>query len=125
MKISTLAMPTHLADKDDITFLGRILRQTKLDELPQLYNVLLGEMSLVGPRPSLVSQLDVIIERERLGIYSCKPGITGLSQIKKIDMSDPIKLAQCDAEMVSNLNIRYYFKMLFLTILGKGFGDRI
>lgn len=125
MKIATKAMPTHLADKDDITHLGRVLRKTKLDELPQLYNVLLGEMSLVGPRPSLASQLDVIMERERRDIFLVKPGITGLSQIQKVDMSDPKKLAQFDEEMVSQLTIKYYFKMIFLTLLGRGLGDRI
>lgn len=125
MKISTEAMPTHLANKNDITYLGRILRASKLDELPQLYNVLLGEMSLVGPRPSLVSQLEVIMERENRGIFLSKPGITGLSQIQKVDMSNPIKLAQLDAEMVSQLNVSYYFKMIFLTLLGKGLGDRV
>ncbi len=66
--------------------MGGFLRKTKLDELPQLWNVQ-GEMSLVGPRPNLFNQKDVIKARGALGVYGVRPGITGLAQIKKIDMS--------------------------------------
>jgi lipopolysaccharide/colanic/teichoic acid biosynthesis glycosyltransferase len=96
-----------------------------LDELPQLWNVLLGEMSLVGPRPNLLNQTELIEERDSLGVYSLKPGITGLAQINKIDMSTPKELARTDAQMIDNLGVNSYFHYIIVTVLGKGSGDRI
>jgi O-antigen biosynthesis protein WbqP len=125
MYIDTLSVATHLADKDSITKFGKFLRITKLDELPQLWNVLVGDMSLVGPRPNLFNQDDLIYEREKLGVYHVRPGITGLAQINKIDMSTPQLLAETDREMISQLSIFTYFKYIFLTIIGNGMGDRI
>jgi lipopolysaccharide/colanic/teichoic acid biosynthesis glycosyltransferase len=125
MKLATPNISTHLLNQSSVTYIGRILRKTKLDELPQLWNVLVGEMSLVGPRPNLVNQFELIYEREKKGIYSVRPGITGLAQISNIDMSNPQLLATFDAKMIEELNIRLYFKYIFLTIFGKGFGDRI
>jgi lipopolysaccharide/colanic/teichoic acid biosynthesis glycosyltransferase len=84
-----------------------------------------GDMSLVGPRPNLFNQLDLIEEREKRGIYAIRPGITGLAQINKIDMSTPQLLAETDAKMIDHLNVLYYFKYIFLTVFGKGFGDRV
>lgn len=107
------------------TTFGSFLRKSKLDELPQLLNVLIGDMSLVGPRPNLVIQDELISERARLGIYNVRPGITGLAQIKKIDMSSPKYLAETDAIMIKTFNTRIYFKYIFLTIFGNGYGDRI
>ena len=87
MKIDTPSVATHLADKSSITQLGEILRNSKLDELPQLWNVLKGEMSIVGPRPCLEDQHTLIAMRRAEGIFAVKPGITGLAQVRKLDMS--------------------------------------
>lgn len=125
MKLSTLSVGTHLVDKSSITSFGRLLRKTKLDELPQLVNVLKGEMSLVGPRPNLPNQIELIKEREKKSIYSVRPGITGLAQIRQIDMSTPELLAQTDAEMIKTMSIKNYFLYLWLTFIGKGGGDRV
>lgn len=125
MHKNTASVATHLASKHAVTRYGAFLRRTKLDELPQLLNVLKGDMSLVGPRPNLFNQTQLIEEREKRGIYNYLPGITGLSQINEIDMSTPAALAEKDAEMLSQLNISNYFKYIFQTIRGKGQGDRI
>ena len=108
-----------------VTHIEFYLRKFKLDELPQLFNVLLGDMSFVGPRPNLYNQLELIEERAKRGVYSIRPGITGLAQIHKIDMSTPQLLAETDAKMIDHLNVWYYFKYIFLTVFGKGFGDRV
>ncbi|MDA9006536.1 sugar transferase [Litoricola sp.] len=125
MHKDTVSVASHLADVSSITPLGRVLRKSKLDELPQLWNVLRGEMSLVGPRPCLPNQVELIAEREKLGVFDVRPGITGLAQISWIDMSTPKLLAETDAAMIETLNFKNYFKYIFLTILGKGAGDRV
>ena len=113
------------ANDSRITTIGKLIRKFKLDEISQLWNVLLGDMSLVGPRPCLSNQIELIKKRELSYIFSVKPGITGLAQIKGIDMSDPEKLVEIEKLMISNFHHRNYFKYLFLTFYGKGFGDRI
>lgn len=125
MHLNTASVPTHLANVSSITPYGRFLRRSKLDEIPQLWNVLVGEMSLVGPRPNLFSQEELIRHRSLRNVYDYKPGITGLAQIKKIDMSDPAQLAYIDAKMIQEMNQLNYFKLIFLTVCGKGGGDRI
>ena len=125
MHVNAPSVATHLASASSITPFGSFLRKSKLDELPQLWNVLVGDMSLVGPRPNLFNQEELIHERDSRGVYSVRPGITGLAQINKIDMSIPQRLAETDAKMIKELNILGYFKYIFLTIFGKGFGDRI
>lgn len=125
MKINAKSLATHLANKSDVTPFGYFLRRTKLDELPQLINVLLGDMSLVGPRPCLFSQETLIKEREIRGVFVYLPGITGLAQIKGVDMSTPIELAEIDAQMLQNMTLASYFGFIFATIVGKGQGDRI
>ena len=125
MHVNTQSVATHLASAAFITPFGHFLRKSKLDELPQLWNVNLGDMSLVGPRPNLFNQEELIHERDSRGVYSVRPGITGLAQINKIDMSTPQLLAETDAKMIQELNTLGYFKYIFLTVFGKGFGDRI
>jgi O-antigen biosynthesis protein WbqP len=125
MHVNAPSIATHLASASSITPFGSFLRKSKLDELPQLWNVLVGDMSLVGPRPNLFNQEELIKERYSRGVYSIRPGITGLAQINKIDMSTPKILAEADAKMIQELNSLVYFKYIFLTVFGKGFGDRI
>ncbi len=125
MHVNTQAVATHLVQVSAITKCGSFLRKSKLDELPQLFNVLMGDMSFVGPRPNLLNQIELIEERAKKGVYSIRPGITGLAQIHKIDMSTPRRLAETDAKMIDHLNLWYYFKYIFLTVFGKGFGDRV
>ena len=125
MHVNAPSVATHLVSASSITSFGSFLRKSKLDELPQLWNVLLGDMSLVGPRPNLFNQEELINERDSRGVYSVRPGITGLAQINKIDMSTPQLLAETDGKMIQELNTLGYFKYIFLTVFGKGFGDRI
>ncbi|MEC8904231.1 MAG: sugar transferase [Pseudomonadota bacterium] len=125
MKVDTASVASHLASSASITKMGHFLRKTKLDELPQLWNVLKGEMSLVGPRPGLFNQEELTKERDERGVYSVRPGITGLAQINEIDMSTPKLLAETDRKMIDTLNISSYFKYILLTVTGKGSGDRV
>lgn len=125
MRRDTASVATHLASKSSITRFGHFLRRTKLDELPQLWNVLKGEMSLVGPRPGLFNQEELTRERALREVFKVRPGITGLAQISEIDMSTPELLAETDQRMLQHLTLRAYFKYILLTISGKGAGDRI
>jgi O-antigen biosynthesis protein WbqP len=125
MRSDTASVATHLADTSAITSFGRFLRRTKLDELPQLWNVLRGEMSLVGPRPCLFNQEDLIAARAARDVFEARPGVTGLAQVQGIDMSTPELLAETDAKMLSSFGLRDYFRFILLTVLGKGAGDRV
>lgn len=125
MRPDTASVASHLADASAITALGAFLRRSKLDELPQLWNVLKGEMSLVGPRPCLFNQVELINERNALVVFDAKPGITGLAQVNNIDMSTPKLLAETDARMLKELTVSAYFKYIFMTVGGKGAGDRV
>ena len=125
MKIGTPSLASHKINSSYLSNTGKLLRKFKLDELPQLINVLKGEMSLVGPRPNLPIQKELITERDKYNLYRFKPGITGLSQINNIDMSNPKTLAESDYEMMKNINQISYFIYLFRTVIGKGNGDAI
>lgn len=125
MRPDTASVASHLADASAITPLGAFLRRTKLDELPQLWNVLKGEMSLVGPRPCLFNQTDLIKERAARAVFDSRPGITGLAQVSNIDMSTPALLAETDAKMLALLTVADYFSYIIQTVSGKGAGDRI
>jgi len=114
MRPDTTSVASHLADSSAITPLGRFLRRTKIDELPQLWNVLRGQMSLVGPRPCLLNQHELISEREACGVFGVRPGITGLAQIQGIEMSTPGLLAITDAKMLKNMNVFVYFRYIIL-----------
>ena len=125
MRRGTASVATHLADASAVTPFGRFLRRTKLDELPQLWNVLRGEMSFVGPRPCLLNQKELIAERAERGVFTVRPGITGLAQVRGIDMSTPRLLAETDAQMIKTLSFFNYFKYILLTFMGNGAGDRV
>ncbi len=125
MSIDTASVASHLASSASITKLGGFLRKTKLDELPQLWNVLKGDMSLVGPRPNLFNQEELIAVRDSLGVFDVRPGITGLAQVIDIDMSTPELLAKTDANMIGDMSLVNYFKYIFQTVLGAGAGDRV
>ncbi len=125
MKKDTASVASHLVNANAITPFGSFLRKTKLDELPQLWNVLKGEMSLVGPRPCLFNQEELIAEREQRQVFDYRPGITGLAQVNEIDMSTPVLLAETDKQMLDGLNIKNYFTYILQTATGKGAGDRV
>ncbi|MCU8159180.1 sugar transferase [Vibrio vulnificus] len=125
MSVDTQSVASHLASTSSITKLGAFLRKTKIDELPQLINVLRGEMSLVGPRPNLFNQEELIKERDALGVYNVLPGITGLAQVQNIDMSTPQLLAKTDRKMIDTLTIKNYFKYIIMTVTGSGSGDAV
>ena len=116
MHIGTTNMATHLAPPAQITKVGAALRYTKLDELPQLWNVLMGEMSLVGPRPCLPSQIELISKRRLHGIFEVKPGITGLAQVRGLDMSDPENLVKIEKEYILNRNFTTDLAIILKTI---------
>lgn len=116
MKIKTLSKATHLVNDKNITKLGYCLRKFKLDELPQLINIIKGEMSFVGPRPCLVNQIKLINERKKKKVYNVRPGITGLAQIKSITMETPSLVAQMDSVMIKQLTLYNYLYYIVLTL---------
>lgn len=124
MSSATKDLPTHQVSSADISPLGRVMRAIKVDELPQLYNVLMGQMSLVGPRPCLPSQHELIGERLRLGVYDAKPGITGYAQVQGIDMSMPQELALADQAYLLKETMMLDFTLLLQTVVGQGSGDK-
>lgn len=125
MKRLTADLPTHLVSGDMVTKTGQFLRRTKLDELPQLINVINGTMSLVGPRPCLPTQIELIHERDKRNIFKMKPGITGIAQINNVDMSTPKRLARYDYLLLRKFSLRLYFYCLLATAFGKGQGDAL
>ena len=110
-------VPSHDVPADAVAPFGRFLRRTKLDELPQLWNVLTGDMSLVGPRPCLPVQDELIEARRSRGVLALQPGITGLSQVRGIDMRDPVRLATSDAEYLQSRSFFGDLVILLRTIL--------
>jgi len=125
MAADTRVAPTHEVSAASVTPLGRRLRRWKLDELPQLWNVLRGEMSLVGPRPCLPIQTALIAERERLGVFAVRPGITGPAQVMGVDMSDPVRLAAIDAAYAREHDVLGDLRLLLATLSGRGAADRV
>jgi O-antigen biosynthesis protein WbqP len=120
MRHGTLSLPTHEVGARAVTPAGRVLRRLKLDELPQLWNVAVGEMSLVGPRPCLPVQTELIERRRALGVHALRPGITGLAQARGIDMSDPGKCAEADAEYLRTRSLRMDIAIMLRTLTGGG-----
>ncbi|WP_104401033.1 sugar transferase [Vibrio penaeicida] len=125
MSVETKSVASHLANNASITKFGAFLRKSKIDELPQLINVVRGEMSLVGPRPNLFNQEELIQERNMLGVYDVLPGVTGLAQVQNIDMSTPELLAKTDKQMIDSLTLRNYLKYIVMTATGSGSGDAV
>ncbi|MEC5313943.1 sugar transferase [Enterococcus casseliflavus] len=119
MKIDTpKEMPTHLLSDPDfyITKVGKILRKTSLDELPQLFNIIKGDMAVIGPRPALWNQYDLIEERDKYGANDIRPGLTGLAQISGRDeLEIPIK-AKLDGKYTDNISLMMDIKCFFGTI---------
>lgn len=112
-------IPTHMLKNPDayITRVGAVLRKTSLDELPQIINILKGEMSVIGPRPALWNQVDLIEERDRYGANDVKPGLTGLAQISGRDeLEIPVK-ARLDGEYVRQITFRRDCGIFIKTIL--------
>ena len=117
MPIKTRSAGTHLTKNIKLTTYGYFLRRIKLDEIPQLFNVFFGDMTLVGPRPCLFNQKQLINERKKKGIFKVKPGVTGLSKISGITMKTPKLLVKTDLKMIKKLNLFYYFYYILKTIL--------
>jgi O-antigen biosynthesis protein WbqP len=118
MHAGTAVVPTHLVGAAQITRVGGFLRRTKLDELPQLLNIIRGEMSFVGPRPCLPTQSELIEERRRRGVFAIRPGLTGLAQIQNIDMSNPPRLAEVDASYLATQTFAGDISIIFRTVFG-------
>ncbi|MEL6966139.1 MAG: sugar transferase [Pseudomonadota bacterium] len=107
---------THETPQSAVTSVGRVLRKTKLDELPQIINIARGELSFVGPRPGLPNQTELREAREHQGVFEAFPGLTGLAQIEGIDMRDPNTLAQKDAQYIALRSVILDLKLIFRTI---------
>ncbi len=108
-----------------VTPIGKRLRSLKLDELPQLFNVLRGDMSLVGPRPCLPNQAEVIAARRARKVFDIRPGITGVAQLAAIDMSTPEKLAEADRIYMEERSFIGDLRIIVATVLGRGAGDAL
>ncbi|WP_082788414.1 sugar transferase [Sphingorhabdus sp. M41] len=124
MSDGTKESATHEIQSSSVTGVGSFLRAVKLDELPQIFNIFSNDMSLIGPRPCLPIQTELIEERHIRNVYALKPGITGLAQVQDIDMSDPKRLAETDAQYAAERTLVSEIKILISTFIGKGRGDR-
>jgi O-antigen biosynthesis protein WbqP len=122
MYSGTANLPTHEVASSSVTPLGEYLRRFKVDELPQLCNVLSGDMSLVGPRPCLPSQTELVEARRQRGVLAVRPGITGLAQVNGIDMSDANRLAEVDAHYVRTRSLSGDLWLIWATLRGRGVG---
>jgi len=112
-------IPTHLLENPEryITKVGRFLRKTSLDELPQIFNIFVGQMSIIGPRPALWNQYDLIAERDKYGANNIRPGLTGLAQINGRDEL-PIEIkAGLDGQYIERMSLGFDMKCFFGTIV--------
>ena len=119
MKVSTPKdVPTHLLENPQqyITRVGKVLRKTSLDELPQIFQIFTGKMAIIGPRPALWNQFDLIAERDKYGANDVRPGLTGWAQINGRDELPIDVKARFDGEYVENLSFRFDCKCFFGTI---------
>ena len=127
MKIGTPEVATHLLNEPEhwLTSIGSFLRKNSLDELPQLWSILLGDMSLVGPRPALFNQDDLIAMRTELGIHKLKPGLTGWAQVQGRDEIPITQKVKFDAEYLKRKSLWFDFYILWLTLLKVIKGDGV
>src|SRR5690606_23023583 len=125
MKAGTVEAATNEVPAEAVTGIGRFLRRTKLDELPQVWNILRNEIGLVGPRPCLPVQTQLIEARRQRGVLSLKPGITGLAQVNGIDMSEPVRLARWDRRYLALQSLALDARIVLATARGRGQGDRV
>lgn len=118
MKVNTPDIPTHLLENPEqyITRVGKFLRKTSLDELPQVYDILFGKMSIIGPRPALWNQDDLVAERDKYGANDIKPGLTGWAQINGRDELEIPEKARLDGEYVEKMSFLFDCKCFFGTI---------
>lgn len=123
MSSGTRSVSSHEVDASAVTRVGGVIRRLKIDELPQIWNVLRGDMSFVGPRPCLPIQSDLIAEREARSVFAARPGITGLAQLRGIDMSTPRRLAEADAEYLQSRSLAGDLWLILGTFAGRGWGD--
>ncbi|MDP9268942.1 MAG: sugar transferase [Acidobacteriota bacterium] len=127
MRVDTPQLPTHLLKDSQsyVTAVGRLLRASSLDELPQLWSVLNGDLALVGPRPALFNQDDLVELRTRAGVHTLVPGITGWAQINgRDDLSIPVKV-QYDTEYLHRRGFWFDMKILLLTFAKVGRGEGV
>lgn len=125
MYADTPDAPSHETAASAVTPVGRWLRRLKLDELPQLWNILKGDMSFVGPRPCLPSQAELIAARRARGLYAIRPGITGVAQVAGVDMSEPERLAALDATYLDDMSLLADLRLIIATATGSGRGDAV
>jgi len=124
MNVGTVNAATHTVSASEVTTLGRMLRRTKIDELPQLINVIRGDMSFIGPRPCLPTQHELVSARRASRIFEVLPGISGLAQTLGVDMSQPMELTEIDADYISRQSVLLDLKLMAKTVMGSGSGDR-
>ncbi len=119
MRIDTPAVATHLLvdPQQWLTPIGSFLRKTSLDELPQLWSILKGDMSFVGPRPALFNQDDLIVLRTKIGVHELVPGLTGWAQVNGRDELPIEKKAELDAEYLTRQSFLFDLKILWMTAL--------
>ena len=117
--------PTHMLENPEahITKVGRFLRKTSLDEIPQAFNILIGQMSIIGPRPALWNQDDLVAERDKYGANALRPGLSGWAQCNGRDELSIEEKAKLDGEYVKRFNIWFDIKILFLSVF-KGFSGK-
>lgn len=117
MPVNTSDVPSSDVFKIKITKVGKFIRRTNLDELPQVFNVLFGDMSFIGPRPSISSQKDLIELRSKFSVYKSRPGLTGLAQVNSYDFMPIAKKVEFDAEYVSKVSFSLDTKIFLKTFL--------
>jgi O-antigen biosynthesis protein WbqP len=125
MRVGTPTAGSHEVSASQVTRVGGWLRRYKVDELPQIWSVLRGDMSFVGPRPGLPSQHQLNDERAQRGVFAVRPGITGPAQVSGVDMSTPRELAIVDAGYIAGQSWTYDLRLILATVFGRGTGDAV